>query len=543
MKYAHQFSNKRTPQTQRVLTRSEQIVNNEGGYIFALSDMDRVKRFLILGSEGGSFYVKEQNLTIENAKALVRAIKEDGLKVVELITEVSDKGLASKNTPAIFALSLCMSEAYASLPTRNKAAQVLPKICRIGTHIFQFAEAIKATRGWGRLVRNAIASWYTTKDIGLLQYQLAKYQSRTTVEGLKNTNWSHRDLLRKSHPTPKNPEMSRLFKWVTSGQLSDEDIDSLPFINAVEQTKRCTTVKEIVKLIEKYRLPREFIPTKFLKNRKVLLAMLPHMPMTALVRNLGNLSANGVLVDGAWDEINLVTKKLTNQELIRKSRMHPIQALSALMTYSQGHGFRGNNKWHPVGTIKECLDDLFELSFYNVESTGKRTMLALDVSSSMGWENSTIPSIGITAREASAAMSMINFRKEQNSFIFAFSHLFKPISVSRKDSIRQVISKVSRLDFGRTDCSLPMIYAMENRIKIDTFVIYTDNETYAGVSHPFQALKEYRELLGINSRLVVVGMTSNGFSIADPKDPGMLDVVGFNTSTPSIISQFSKGEI
>jgi 60 kDa SS-A/Ro ribonucleoprotein len=38
-------------------------------------------------------------------------------------------------------------------------------------------------------------------------------------------------------------------------------------------------------------------------------------------------------------------------------------------------------------------------------------------------------------------------------------------------------------------------------------------------------------------------MVSNGFSIADPDDPGMLDVVGFDTATPQLVSEFSRGSL
>jgi hypothetical protein len=42
---------------------------------------------------------------------------------------------------------------------------------------------------------------------------------------------------------------------------------------------------------------------------------------------------------------------------------------------------------------------------------------------------------------------------------------------------------------------------------------------------------------------VVGGMASNGFSNADPADPGMLDVVGFDTATPQLISDFARGAL
>jgi 60 kDa SS-A/Ro ribonucleoprotein len=71
-------------------------------------------------------------------------------------------------------------------------------------------------------------------------------------------------------------------------------------------------------------------------------------------------------------------------------------------------------------------------------------------------------------------------------------------------------------------------------------LIYTDSETWAGSIHPAQALREYRQRMGIPAKLVVVGMVSNGFSIADPNDAGMLDVVGFDTATPTVIGDFAK---
>jgi len=56
--------------------------------------------------------------------------------------------------------------------------------------------------------------------------------------------------------------------------------------------------------------------------------------------------------------------------------------------------------------------------------------------------------------------------------------------------------------------------------------------------HPSAALRRYRERTGIAARLVVVGFTSTGFTIADPKDAGMLDVVGFDQAAPALTGDF-----
>ena len=46
--------------------------------------------------------------------------------------------------------------------------------------------------------------------------------------------------------------------------------------------------------------------------------------------------------------------------------------------------------------------------------------------------------------------------------------------------------------------------------------------------------------MGIAAKLVVVAMASNGFSIADPEDAGMLDVVGFDAAAPQLIADFAS---
>jgi len=118
-----------------------------------------------------------------------------------------------------------------------------------------------------------------------------------------------------------------------------------------------------------------------------------------------------------------------------------------------------------------------------------------------------------------------------------------PLPLSPRQRLDDAVKTVSDLPFGGTDAALPMLYAQAMEREVDAFVVYTDSETWAGDVHPAEALRDYRRASGIDARLVVVGMTSNGFSIADPADPGMLDVVGFDTATPQIVSDFARGAL
>ena len=96
--------------------------------------------------------------------------------------------------------------------------------------------------------------------------------------------------------------------------------------------------------------------------------------------------------------------------------------------------------------------------------------------------------------------------------------------------------------FGRTDCALPMVWAKQKDLDVDGFVVYTDNETWAGRIQPSQALKQYRKHSGIeDAALCVQAFTPTKFTIADPKDPRMMDVSGCDTSTPKVVSDFLRG--
>ena len=99
------------------------------------------------------------------------------------------------------------------------------------------------------------------------------------------------------------------------------------------------------------------------------------------------------------------------------------------------------------------------------------------------------------------------------------------------------------LPFSSTDCALPMIRALENKEQVDAFVIYTDSETFMGKIHPQVALEQYRAATGIDAKLIVVGMTSNCLTIADPKDLNTLNLAGFDTATPRLINDFISGGI
>jgi 60 kDa SS-A/Ro ribonucleoprotein len=533
MKYPDLFQTHTVAQSEPVTGKPMQP-NAAGGFTFVLDDWKRLDRFLVLGSDSPTYYASAKELTVQNAQCVLRCLTDDGVRAVNQIVAISETGRAPKNDAAIFALAIAAGFSGPNQEqTRRAALEALPKICRIPTHLFAFVQAVKGFRGRGRGLKTALADWYLSKNADELAYHAIKYQSR---EG-----WSNRDVLRLARPKADGLR-NDIFHWIVKGwdsvgEAEHPQKELLP-IWAFERAKRATTAKEIVRLIETYGLVRECVPTQFLNDADVWAALLEKMPLTAMIRNLAKMTAVGLLkpLSGV---IGKVLKELDSVDRIRKARIHPITALAALKTYSQGHGKKGSLTWVPVPQIIDALDGCFYTAFANVEPTGKRWLLGLDVSGSMSWgQIAGIP--GLTPREGTAALALVTAAVEDRYFVYGFSHQFIPLPITRGQRLNDAIRCVSNLPFESTDCALPMLYALHNRLEVDVFAVLTDNETWAGRIHPFQALEQYRQKTGIPAKLIVVGMTATNSTIGDMSDAGTLDVVGFDTAAPQIMANFAR---
>ncbi len=534
--------------TQQEPAHPDQVKNNAGGYSFAPDCWARLDRWLILGAEGGTYYVSERTLTRENAKTIEECLQLDGPRTVKTIVEISHLGRAPKNEPAIFALALAASNSNEL--TRREAFLALPKVCRTGTHLFHFAGYVEHFRRWGKGLRNAIARWYTEPSLDRVALQAVKYQQRD--------GWSHRDLLRLSHPQTQNSDRNALFRWIVAGtkgfsarELLDTKQNHRRFYDAInegnlpkivqgfERCKRATSAKEVAQLITDYQLPQECVPNEWKSYKEVWEALLPHMGMQALLRNLGKMSSIGFLAPLS-NTIGQVQATLLDSQRIQKERIHPLSLLVAMNVYGQGRGEKGSLTWEVSPTLMETLNQSFYLAFQTIEPTGKRYLLALDCSASM--DSGRIARMSMTPREGSAAMALVTARTESNWHMCGFNTEMVPVAISPSMRLDQVTDTLRNTPWGGTDCAQPMLWATKNKIEVDTFVIYTDNETWAGQIHPHKALEQYRQQMGKNAKLIVVGMTSNRFTIANPNDAGMLDVVGFDTAAPALMADFSRND-
>ncbi len=520
-----------------------QSKNNAGGFSFIITPMQQLERFLIMGSMGGTFYVGQNKLTTENLNNAIKLLKDNPQVAQDVVNKaikysVEGRVITNDTCLAILAAASAFGPSY----IKPSLTEALVKVARTGTDLLHFTSYADSFRGWGSSLKKIVSNWYLSKTPAQVAFQAVKYFNRD--------GWTQRDILRKSHTkSVDDSQMNNVFRYITHKNSYSTDLPLPDIIHAAEALKGNPTEANAVALIKSANLPREAIPTELLGSVKVWEALLYKMKTTALVRNLNKMTSIGLLKPLS-DHTAYVVNKLSSAESMQKDRIHPIKLLFAQKVYAKGVGDKGSLTWSPISAITDALETAFYNSFSHVKPTGKKLMLGLDISGSMG--TAYIGNRLVTCREASFAMAMVTAKSEPQFYAVAFDSATKQVAgslYSTQNGVRDIdLRRATRLsDYdsvcgkwvgGRTDCSLPMLHATKNSLDVDAFVIYTDNETWAGNIHPHVALSEYNKKMGKNAKLIVVGMTSTRFSIAKPEDPNMLDVVGFDTATPELISAF-----
>ena len=508
-----------SPRPVTIQGKPNQVLNNTGSYVFNIDPWQRLERFLILGADKNTYYQNARELTKENASNIINLLEQDPRAVLDFTQSLINQNRLPKIDTALFLLSLGLSSK--NLITRKSCYPYIATFCSIPTNYFMLLNFVKTINGkvlGSRGFKTALAKCYPN-DFNKLVYHVLKYQNRH--------GFTHRDFLCLTHMRPRNEQEKALFEWVVKGTKFDHRL-----FNAIELIKNAN-VDTAVKLIGDHKLTHEMVPNKFYKEPSIWEALLYIMPFNAMIRNLGRFSSVGLTDNNFTTATKYIIEKLTNPEIIAKSRIHPYALLTANVYYSKGAS-KGNLEWKINPSIVTALSQAFKLSFGNITPTNKNIVYGLDVSGSMTMNSQD----GIAPIIKAAAMVYISAHIENHFEVLLFRnkvvHYVKPI---KSMSLPVFINDIMSQGFGSTNIAAPMEFALKNRWNVDAFSVYTDNEVNNGY-HPYEKLVEYRRKINENAKLLVCGITATDFSIGDPDDLNTLNLVGFDSATPQLISDF-----
>lgn len=486
---------------------------------YFITPIQILERFLLTGSLSPVYTANDKfadfpKETYSTIKTIFECFPEAAF---DKLAEVAYFNKAPRKPPVILALAVALG--VESLKVR---AEILAQgQISTGTDLFVLTKMLTDLgRGGGRSFKRQVNTLYRHLDDAegrdKLAMNLIKFRNRA--------GWTHRDVLRVGHFKPSKLN-NDLFKWVVGKGPATH-----PLLQGFEEASRVTSDLEAMKLLHRDpNLPWEALPTEVLGSASVWIALLPSLGNSALIRNLGRMSALG---------INLATQ--AGRVLAACRNLHPVASLSAWKTYSQGHGTKGSLTWKPCPEVVSALEAGFYASFGNLQKSDSKVFFGLDISGSMGTYDSTVA--GLKCREVAAAMVMVAM-KQQPYMVYGFSNQLIPLDIRDDWTLPQVMQYMGSLPFGSTDCSLPIRFCNQNAIRdVDLFAVYTDNETNQRIK-PSDALNEYRRNINPNAKLATVALMGGAFSIADPNDPGQVDFVGFDPSVPSVMVSLAEQKL
>lgn len=500
------------------------VKNHDGGAVFELDALGIARRFLIIGTQGGTYYQGEREITRENADIIGQLAVERPLELVELIADVSERGLAPKVDPALFALAVCTSEPGAA---REAAYREFGRIVRTGSHLLMWARYHKALGGGvSRSWRRAVSDWYLHRDGDSLAYQLAKYRQRD--------GWAQKDLIDMSHALKGEIPANKAWalRWARGENLMVNG-GAPTLLRTLEDS---ADVRKLVDAGASWEMLPDAALTKA-ETWNSLLAM-NRLPMTAALRQLSRLTQLGVF-DAFFsnDAARAYKAMFESEESLRRARVHPLSILLALRQYGQGSRRSGGTFQPNMGAV-ELLNRAFYKAFETAPAAGKRTLVGVDVSPSM----TGVTPLGLTSAEIAMVLAMKIIVSEPDSLALGFANGLADLGIHKLTTIENAL-QIARSHSNRWSATNPGIlieWATREKVAVDTFVVITDNEVNHG-HHVPDLLRKYRRESGIPAKLAVVATTATRFSIADPRDPGMLDIAGFGADVPALLTEFSRG--
>jgi len=519
-------------------------MNNIGTY--QIDDWNLLERFIILGSEK-SYYncnnTKYSNVnSLNSLDRLIDDCDDDSEieRLIEWIIGISESRRAPKQEFGLFVLS---EAAKKNDKIRKIVFSNISRFCRTFSTLAQFLSFMGKEMSWGRHTKRELSKWFINQSHRELAYQLTKYRNRN--------GYTPKDLLKLIHINPERISINhrQVLEFIVKNKIDDSDIwnDEDYYDKYYEEydyyvkrylentitMKETNDINEAIYLIKEYKYQWEHIgKQELLKNPFIWETIIDNnIGATAFIRNLSRMIEIGV-------SIKKIINKLEDVEWLRYSHIHPIQLLSAYKILENKNKKENEREYIMNKILNQLENSLLETMKYQ-QKINKRIMVALDVSGSMYCTN-CIGNNYISAIDAACtiALTIANTEEEENLHFVAFSDEIIPINIKKGMNIKDMKNKIEQISYGYTDCSAPFIYALEHGIDVDCIIVITDNETNCNKIPPVDALNEYRHITNINTKLVVMAMSSNNISIADPYDSGMLDISGIDSSAYDVMVNF-----
>lgn len=445
------------------------ILNDAGGLAYARSPKEALEQYALTGCFNSTFYVSAQD---HLAKALeLCATVNDPAWIADLARRARRDGLM-KDMPVFLLAYVATKDGDAfrtAFPVCVDNVKQLSKFTRV------IRSGVLGRKSLSRRIANAVERWLDAQTDENLWWQSV---------GVADPSLA--DILRLTHPKPKTPARAALYGFISGRNPEDKAID------------------------------RSMLPAPLIAWEAYKEGPLPNVPFQLLVGH-ANADWNAIAERATWAQarqsLNAFGKHgvWKNKELVAKlaaklsdpPRTMPYQILT---TYQ-------NIDAETPRPIVDALHVAMEKACANVPVLPERTLIAVDVSGSMSSASITGERKGSTSKtkaiHVAGLFASAMVRAQPALKVVAFDTRLFEAELEPRDTVMTNAGKLAAIQGGGTDCSLPLLWALQMHQKYDLIVYLSDNESWCGNQAGMaDAWAKYRQIHK-QTKLVCIDLTPN----------------------------------
>lgn len=497
-------------------------INDAGAVAYGFGPKHALAQLASTGCMTQTFYVGAETQLND---ILSLAKQTDAAFVAKVAIYAREKGFM-KDMPALLLAQLLTMEGGGYL-----FARTFRKVVTDFKMLKNFVQVIRS----GVVGRKSLGS--------AAKKEIQRFFDRQTDEqvfsGSIGTDPSLADVLRLAHPAPKTESRSNLYAYLLGRPFK---LIMLP-LNAASF--------EVFKNAPEGAVPPA-VNFQLLSNIKMSkeqwAALASTMTWTTLRMNLNTLTRNGVFTVPGMDEV--VAKKLADADTIRKTRVFPYQLMAAYL-----------NATDVPTRVSNALQDALEIATENTPELPGHTVVAVDTSGSMkspvtGQNGSATTKMQCVDVAALFAASIL--RKNPTAEVIPFDVEIHRAKLNPRDSVATNATMLRTFGGGGTNCAAVLKDLNDRKVKVDTVIYVSDNESLpqfeknsaAGATYDY-----YRRVLTTGmaeewanlkkrcpkAKLVLIDIQPNRTTQAKD-DKSVLNVGGFSDRVFDVVAGFVNGQ-
>src|SRR5581483_817546 len=235
----------------------------------------------------------------------------------------------------------------------------------------------------------------------------------------------------------------------------------------------------------------------------------------------------------------LIARRLSDPEAIRKARVFPYQLMAAYRMVDDG----------VPAIVREALQDAMEIAIANVPKLEGKVYVCPDVSGSMsspatGYRRGSTTKVRCIDVVALVAASVL--RQNPAAEVIPFKQDVVKIQLNPRDSVMTNAGKLASIGGGGTNCSAPLRLLNASGKKGDLVIFVSDNESWvdAPASRGTATMAEWNVFKQRNpkARLVCIDIQPYGTSQAKERED-ILNVGGFSDQVFDVVAEFAAGRL